>query len=235
MKPYWFIEDPVDTEHKYYILMAKLKKIKESFGKKGFEKNFRDLLIIHKDLKSFETNLDLSQRSVINMTESEKNNFCNILNKNLDKIEEISEIVADSINTITKFINENPELEKEYNSIVSVESYCSNYSLWDQGFLVIRKEKESHMRIFSWFFSMISIEKKDSVALLMTELLNPQCETTTDVKKIKTFLKNNIKDYLENSDCILIADLENRIDMESGTEIGKEKSIEIILRNFRKT
>jgi hypothetical protein len=235
MKPYWFIEDPVDVEHKYYILMAKLLKIKKSFKKKGFEKNFRDLLTIYKDLKSFDSKTELSQRSMMNMTESEKNNFYNILDKNLDKIQEISEIVSDSIEHISNFIEENPELEKEYNSIVNVESYCSGYSLWDQGFLVIRKKKASHMRVFTWFFSIVTIDKRDNVALLMTELLDPQCETTVDMKKIKGFLKTNIKDYSEGSDCILVADLADKIDMETGTEIGKEKSIEIILSNFQKT
>lgn len=234
MKPYWFIEDPVDVEHKYYILMAKLLKIKRSFKKKGFEKNFRDLLTIYKDLKSFDSKTELSQRSTLNMTESEKNNFYNILDKNLDKIGEISDIVKNSIDHISKFIGDNPELEMEYNSIVSVESYCSNYSLWDQGFLVIRKKKEPHMRVFTWFFSIITVDKKDNVALLMTELLDPQCQTTADMKKIKSFLKTNIKDYSEGSDCIIIADIADKIDMETGTEIGKEKSIEMILNNFQK-
>ena len=234
MKPYWFIEDPVDVEHKYYILMAKLLRIKKSFKKKGFEKNFRELLTIYKDLKSFDSKTELSQRSMLNMTESEKNNFYNILDKNFDKIEEISHIVKDSIEHISKFIGGNPELETEYNSIVIVESYCSSYSLWDQGFLVFRKKSDPYMKIFTWFFSIITVDKKDNVALLMTELLDPLCETTFDIKKIKGFLKANIKDYSEGSDCILIADLADKIDMETGTEIGKEKSIEIILNNFQK-
>jgi hypothetical protein len=234
MKPYWFIEDPIDLEHKYYILMAKLVKIKKSFKKKEFEKNFRELQSIYKDLKSFDEKTELSQRSMMNMTDSEKDNFYNILDKNIEKIGEIEQIVIDSIELIEKFIEENKELEIEYNSRVNVESYCSGYSLWDQGFLVIRKNKEEHMRVFTWFFSMVTVNKKDNIALLMTELLDPKCETTKEIRKIKGFLKTNVKDYSENSDCILIADLSDKIDMEVGSEIGKEKSIEIILNNFHR-
>jgi hypothetical protein len=234
MKPYWFIEDPIDLEHKYYILMAKLVKIKKSFKKKEFEKNFRELQSIYRDLKSFDEKTELSQRSMMNMTDSEKDNFYNILDKNIEKIGEIEQIVIDSIELIEKFIEENKELEIEYNSRVNVESYCSGYSLWDQGFLVIRKNKEEHMRVFTWFFSMVTVNKKDNIALLMTELLDPKCETTKEIRKIKGFLKTNVKDYSENSDCILIADLSDKIDMEVGSEIGKEKSIEIILNNFHR-
>lgn len=234
MKPYWFIEDPIDLEHKYYILMAKLVKIKKSFKKKGFEKNFRELQTIYKDLKSFGERTELSQRSMLNMTDSERGNFYNILDNNLEKIGEIKQIVTDSIELVENFIEENKELEAEYNSKVSVESYCSGYSLWDQGFLVIRKNKEEHMRVFTWFFSIVTINKKDNIALLMTELLDPRCETTKEIRKIKGFLKKNVKDYSENSDCILIADLSDKIDLETGSEIGKEKSIEIILNNFHR-
>ena len=234
MKPYWFIENPIDLEHKYYILMAKLVKIKKSFKKKGFEKNFRELQTIYKDLKSFGERTELSQRSMLNMTDSERGNFYNILDNNLEKIGEIKQIVTDSIELVENFIEENKELEAEYNSKVSVESYCSGYSLWDQGFLVIRKNKEEHMRVFTWFFSIVTINKKDNIALLMTELLDPRCETTKEIRKIKGFLKKNVKDYSENSDCILIADLSDKIDLETGSEIGKEKSIEIILNNFHR-
>jgi hypothetical protein len=234
MKPYWFIEDPVDTEHKYYILMAKLKKIKASFGKKEFEKKFNDLLVIQRDLKSFSKNMDISQRSLIGMTEREKNNYHNLLDKNSEEIDEIFNIVKNSLEIIKNFIGENPELEKKYNSAIEIEIHCPNYSLWDQGFLVIKKESGENMRIFNWFFSMITLEKKDAVALLMTELLDPLCENTNDLKTIKNFLKNNVKSYAERSDCILVAKLENNIDLEYGTEIGKERCIEIILDNFRR-
>lgn len=234
MKPYWFIEDPIDSEYKYYILMAKLTKIKKSFGKKGFEKNFRELLVIHRDLKSFYENADLSQRTLMCMTDSEKNIFYTLFDKSLDKVEEVSDIVANSIEHVSEFINKNKELEQEYNAIVSVKSYCTNFSVWDQGFLVIRKKKESHMRVFSWFFSVVKIDNNDNVALLMTEMLDPKCVTTDDIQKIKSFLKTNIENYSEKSDCILVADLADRLDMNTGTEIGKEKSIEIIINNFQK-
>ena len=117
--------------------------------------------------------------------------------------------------------------------MVKIESYCNRYNLWDEGFIIIRKDTEKYMRVFSWGFSIVKISGKESVALLMTELLDPLCETTKEIKEIKGFLKTNIKDYSGKHDCIIISSISNKVDMETGTEISKEKSIEMIINNFR--
>jgi len=233
LKPYWFLEAPLDTEHKYYILMDFLVKTKKSMGKTNFVKNFSSLLNMQKDLVNFDNSSELTQRTLISMTEDEKNNFYNLLDKNLDDIGEIDSIVKNSIKVIEKFLQENKETEALYNSMVKLESYCNRYNLWDEGFIIIRKDTEKYMRVFSWGFSIVKISGKESVALLMTELLDPLCETTKEIKEIKGFLKTNIKDYSGKHDCIIISSISNKVDMETGTEISKEKSIEMIINNFR--
>lgn len=234
IRPYWFLENPIDVEYKYYILMDFLHKAKLKFGEKGFEKHLKEILTLRKDLESFDKKTEFTQRTLANMTEVDKNNFYNLLDKNLDSIDEIVGIVKNSMETIDLFLEENVEAIEKYNSLVDVESYCNRYNLWDEGFLVIRKQGEEHMKIFNWFFSVIKIANEDNVALLMTELLDPQCKTTKDIRKIRNFLKSNIKDFQEKSDCVLISDVSENVDMETGTEISKEKSIDIILQNFNK-
>jgi hypothetical protein len=232
IKPYWFLESPIDVEHKYYVLMDLLTKAKNNFDKKGFEKHFKEILILKRDLDSFDKKTEFSQRTLANMTDVDKNFFYNLLDKNLDLIGEIETIVKNSIEIVDKFLEENKEIDYKYNSLVDVESYCNRYNLWDQGFLVVRKKEEEYMKVFSWFFSVIKIGDDEKVALLMTEMLDPKCETTTEIIKIRRFLKSNIKDFSDKFDCVIIADVAKGVDLETGTEIGKEKSIEIILKNF---
>ena len=231
-KPFWFLEDPLDTEHKYYVLMGFLVDLKNKIGKRGFEKKFKELLTIKKDLIYFSKESKFSQRTTIAMTEEDKNLFISLLDRNIDNIDEIDKIVKNSIATIEKFIDENKSAYDLYNSLVCVESYANTYSLWDQGFLVIRKDKEEYMKIFTWFFSIVKIEQKEKTALLMTEILDPRCSTTKEISIIKKFLKANVRDFSERSDCILIADISSNVDLEIGSDISKEKSIEIILNNF---
>ena len=156
-----------------------------------------------------------------------------MLDKNLYQIGEIDEIAKNSVSTIEKFLEENNEFYEKYNSLVDVESYCSRYNLWDQGFLVIRKKGEKTMRIFTWFFSIVKISQKENVALLMTELLDPLCENTKDINKIRRFLKTNIRDFSSQYDCVLVAEISKEIDMEVGTELSKEKSIDMIMNRFK--
>ena len=233
LKPYWFLESPIDTEHKYYILMSYLMKVKESFNTIGFERYFKSLVAIKRDLESFDKNTELSQKTLSKMTEEEKDHMYNILDSSLDEIGEIENIVRNSVKVIGEFLEDNRNFYERYNSLVDVESYCSRYNLWDQGFLVVRKKGEEFMKIFTWFFSIVKIGQKENVALLMTELLDPQCNTTKDITKIRRFLKENIKDFSSQYDCVLVADVCNDIDIEIGTELGKEKSIDIIMNRFK--
>lgn len=233
MRPYWFLEDPIDLEYKYYVLMAYLMRVKENFNKPGFERYFKNLLSIRKDLESFIKNTEFSQKTLAKMTDEDKNHFYNMLDKNLDSIEEIEEIAKNSVVTIDDFMEKNNEFYEKYNSLVDVESYCAKYNLWDQGFLIIRKNGEENMRIFTWFFSIVKISQKENVALLMTELLDPLCETTKDINKIRKFLKSNIKDFSTQYDCVLVAEICDDIDMEIGTELSKEKSIDMIMNRFK--
>lgn len=233
LKPYWFLESPIDTEYKYYILMAYLMKVKDSFKTQGFERYFKNLIAMKKDLESFDKNTELTQKTLSKMTDDERSHMYTILDGNLDEIGEIEEIVKNSVRVIDEFLNDNREFYERYNALVDVESYCAKYNLWDQGFLVIRRKGEEFMRIFSWFFSIVKIADKENVALLMTELLDPQCNTTKDISKIKKFLRENIKDFSSQYDCVLVADVSKEIDIEIGTELGKEKSIDIIMNRFK--
>ena len=233
LKPYWFLEGTIDLEYKYYILMSYLVRVKDSFKEKDFGKNFKDLITMRRDLESFIKDTGFSQKTMSRMTDEEKDIFLNLLDEKFDDIEEIESIVKNSIEVIQNFIEENKELYELYDSLVGVESYCSKYNLWDQGFLVVRRFAEEKMRIFTWFFSIIKISQKESVALLMTEILDPRCDTTEDLKKIRKFLKSNINDFSESHDCIIISDVSDEIDIDTGVELSKEKSIDIIMNKFK--
>ena len=233
LKPYWFLESPIDTEHKYYMLMAFLVNLKKSFQTKQFVKKFKELLTIKRDLESFDKNTEFTSKTLSKMTEEERDLVYTILDNNLDNIEEVESIVKNSIKTIEDFLDENSFFYEKYNSLVSVESYCAKYNLWDQGFLVIRKNDEEFMKVFTWFFSIVKVGKKENVALLMTELLDPLCENTNEIGKIRKFLKANIRDFSDQYDCVLVADVSDDIDIETGTDISKEKSIDLIMNKFK--
>ena len=130
-------------------------------------------------------------------------------------------------------MEENQGVYDKYNSLVQIHTHCTRYNLWDQGFLIVRKQGAEFMKVFTWFFSVIKIDQKENIALLMTEMLQPPIETTTEMDVIKKFLKKNIKDFSDMHDCVLVAEVSSVTDIEIGAEIGKEKSIDIILKNYK--
>jgi hypothetical protein len=234
LKPYWFLENPLDTEHKHWILMAYLKGVRDGFGKAGYIKKIRDLYRIKKDLQSFSMNIELSQSTMTSMTDKERIIFEDLLDQKIHNDSEIKSIIDSSLYTIENFIEENKFYFHKYDDLISLESYCEKYSMWDQGFLVIRKKSENSLKIFSWFFSVIKVGDKDSVALLMTEILNPLCENTYDINRIKKFLKKKIVDDFSSEDeCFILADVYDKMDWETAMDITKEKSVELIMRKFK--
>lgn len=235
LKPYWIVEEPIDLEYKYYILMGYLVRLKEHFNKKGFERYFKELLILRRDLLSFLNGHELSQRSLVNMTNNEKEEFYKLMDDNTENFKDIDAITQNSLKIIDTFLKEHNKTQKKYNALADVECYSSSSDLWDQGFLVIRKSNEKFMKIFNWFFSTIKIGEKENLALLMTELLDPTCPTTNEIKEIRGFLKKNVKDLSNNNICVLVGDVSKDIGLEIGVEICKEKSIEIIMTRFKNT
>lgn len=233
ISPFWFMEDPIDLEHKYYILMSHLSKLEKNFETSEFPERFKNIIILKKDLESFIKSKELTQRTQSRMTMTEKDYYYDLLEKNVSKINEIEEIVNNSISVIDKFIENNKEHYEKYSNLVNVNIVCSKYNLWDQGFLIIRKKRLKNLKVFSWFFSIVKIGDQESLALLMSEIIDPKCENTEDLSEIKKFLRNNIKDFSYN-DCLLIAEVDKSINIEIGTEICKEKSIDIIMDNFKK-
>jgi hypothetical protein len=177
--------------------------------------------------------MELTPETNESMTEAERDMLYNLLDKHIHNDDEIQNIIKNSITVIDEFIDENHEYFDKYKSLVTVETYCQKYNLWDQGILVIRQKNEKNLKIFSWFFSVVNIGGKENIALLMSEVISPVCKNTIQLKRIKTFLNNNIDNFSESTDCFILADVSERIDIETGTEISKEKSIEIIIDKFK--
>ena len=116
-KPYWFLEDPLDTEHKYYILMSFLIDVKKSFGKAGYFKKIKKLLAIKNDLMSFSKNMELTPKTNESMTEAERDMLYNLLDKHIHNDDEIQNIIKNSITVIDEFIDENHEYFDKYKSL----------------------------------------------------------------------------------------------------------------------
>jgi hypothetical protein len=235
LKPYWFLEKPIDKEHKFYILMDYLQSIENDFNVKEYVKPLTNILRIQKDLWSFKNKGTLSVRSNSNLTKTELEKT-NAFIEEFNRAKEGDDVIETSLSTIEEFLGKHDEIIREYDRLVEVTHSSSINQTWDRGFLVIRKAKNKSIRIFSWHFSIIKIDGNENVALLMTELLEPICDFTEDNREIKKFLIQNLKpSVVSPTDAVLFAEIFPDLDWESGIDLAKEKAVDSIVKNYKKS
>ncbi len=235
LKPYWFLEKPIDKEHKFYVLMGYLQTIENDFKNKEYVKPLTSILRIQKDLWSFKNKNSLSVKSNSSLTEGELEKV-NLLIEDFNNSEERDEIIEESLSTIENFLGTHDAIIREYDRLVDVTHSGSINQIWDRGYLIVRKNAEKVLRIFSWNFSIIKIDGSESVALLMTELLDPVCDFTEEDREVKKFLIQNLKSsYISPNDAILFAKISDELEAESGVDLSKEKAVDIIVKNYKKS
>jgi hypothetical protein len=48
LQPYWFLQEPIDAEHKYYILMDFLQSVETDLGKKKYSEQIQKITRVYR-------------------------------------------------------------------------------------------------------------------------------------------------------------------------------------------
>ena len=233
LQPYWFLQNPIDAEHKYYILMDFLQSVEADLGKKKYSEQIQKITRVYNDIKSFQKFNKLSDRTLKNMTQEEldrSSDLITLINEN----EEVDLILEGSLQVLEGFMEKiNPyieEIEKSLEFKIHNEKFFSK----DRGYVVMRNNKNKKMKIYSWLFSIIKVDEVEQVGLLLSELMDPLPGYTKSDRKIYSFFEKEIKNFSKYSDCFIIVDLEKtKGEDEISFELIKDKSIEFIVNNYR--
>jgi hypothetical protein len=233
LHPYWFLQSPVDMEHKYYVLMDFLQSVEVDLVQKKYSDQIQKVNRIYNDLKSFQKFKKLSDRTVKGMTQEEIEKTKE-LTVSLTENDEVDYILDNSLELLEKFISKiNPyieEIEKSLEFKIHNDKQLSS----DRGYVVIRNNKNKKIKIYSWLFSIISVDDTDQVGLLLSELLDPIPVYTKSDKKILDFIRKEVKNFTRYNDCFIIVDLEkSKGEDEISFELMKERSIEFIVANYK--
>lgn len=233
LQPYWFLQSPVDMEHKYYVLMDFLQSVEEDLNQKKYSDQIQKVNRVYNDLKSFQKFKKLSDRTMRSMTQEEIEKTKD-LTINITETEEVEYILDNSLEVLEKFISKiNPyieEIEKSLEFKIHNDKHLSS----DRGYMIIRNNKNKKIKIYSWLFSIISVDETEQVGLLISELLDPAPVYTRSDKKILDFVKKEVKNFTRYHDCFIIVDLEkSKGEDEISFELIKERSIEFIVSNYK--
>jgi hypothetical protein len=233
LQPYWFLQDPIDAEHKYYILMDFLQSVETDMGKKKYSEQIQKITRVYNDIKNFQKFNRLSDRTVKNMTNDEIEKAHELITL-VDGNEEIELILNGTLEVLENFMQKiNPYLE-EIEKSIAFKIHNEDYFSKDRGYIVMRNNKNKKMKIYSWLFSIIKVDETEQVGLLLSELMDPLPDYTKSDKKIYGFFEKEIKNFSKYTDCFIIADLEkSKGEDEISFELIKDKSIEFIVNNYR--
>lgn len=232
LSPYWFLEFPIDCEHKYYVLLDFLQSVKKDLAERKYTKQVKKITSVYKDLQNFKQNSTLSFKTLSNLNKDEIDIFKKTLKSSENSLDIVDEIITESISIVGKFLETIEDLVTEANNCIEIREGRSGFKIWDNGFLVIRNQKVKEIKIYWWKFSIVELNGTENAALLTSELLEPLCSYSKDNKKIMEYMKT-VNSYNEKYDVVIFSDVKTDCRFESPMEIGKEKGIEYIINTRR--
>ena len=235
LKNYWFLQDPIDIEHKFYVLMDFLQSVENDMEEKRYDEQVQKIRRIHEDLKIFKSDRSLSNRTLGTMTKEEIDQFEELQGAIQKKESEVVALVDNSIGIMETFLQKiNPVIDA-INQSIRIYTNDDIDKFKDQGFLVLRIPSKRKIKIYSWMFSFIKVRKKDQIGISITELLDPLPKYTKSDKKIIHFFGEEIKVYNPEIDSFIFADLVLDKDAPSiGFDLMKERGIQFIVESYKK-
>lgn len=235
LSPYWFLKDPIDTEHKYYILMDFLQSVEKDLDERKYSEQIQKITRVYNDLKSFSKSNRLTDKTNKNLSEEELETIKEIISVE-DREIAIKEIVESSVGILENFITKVTPYLEEIERSLTFKILNERISTRDRGYITIRNNKDKKLKIYSWAFSIVKIEDSEQVVgLLLSELLDPLPAYTKSDRKIYDFFNKEIRDFSKKSDCFILVDIEkNKGEDEISFELIKERSIDFIVNTYKK-
>ena len=152
LKPTWFLEQPLDIEHKNYVLLDYLKKKSEDLGGDSVSSNLKEVSGIMKVLYSFKESGKVPEDALNDLDQKEREDISKILS---DKnSESIKEIVDSSLSILYDFSEIFMEILREEQEKIKIFKIGSRYSQIktskESGVLLIRNMITDRIIPYYW-------------------------------------------------------------------------------------
>jgi len=234
ISPYWFMLNPIDTEHKYYVLMDFLQSIENDLKEKKYSSQIQKLNRVYNDLKNFQKFNRLSDRTVKALSDNEISKIKELTEMTLEN-PELEDIINSSLESLDEFIDKISPYMEDIERALNFRIMNEDALRKDRGYVIMRNNKDKKMRIYSWSFSIVKVDEAEQVGLLLSELLDPLPVYTKSDRKIYSFFNKEIKNFSKTADCFIMVDLEKtKGEDDISFDLMKEKSIEFIVESYKK-
>ena len=152
IKVTWFLDQPIDSEHKQYILLDFLKSVNKEIEKDNIYYPIKKIFTLIKDLRVMDLILDGKSLAPEEMDKREKIIFDFYKELNLSEEEniELKEIVEVSLGCLYRYAELGTNLWKNVEKRINTFSFAGENQSNDFGILILRNMASDEVHTYWW-------------------------------------------------------------------------------------
>ena len=180
LNPIWFLESPLDVEHKSYVLLDFLKNKSQNLDGPSVLSTLKEISTLVKAMNSFKERKKIPESLLVGTTKEALSEYDKIANlpKQSDTFKEIDEIISSSLSILYEFSEICLEIIKEEEEKIKIFKLESKYDrisgLSESGVLLIRNMITERLIPYYWKETIMNTEgsKKDVIVMKKISLNN---------------------------------------------------------------
>ena len=229
LSPIWFLESPIDTEHKYYILLDFLQSASREIRDNKIYSPLKKIFSLIEDLESFWRSRTIPQIDS-RLNEEERRIFSGPFTQ--EETKEVASIVKSSLQILYKYADMGSNLWKNLEERIKIYSLKDSEELRTKGITIFRNMYTNRILAYWWKKTEIQIEgrTKKGIILKKVSLLNDYFSMSYEFILHEILVQLEIKEGSSFS-CTVIEISEDFDQSSEIFKIAKEKFIKEIEDN----
>jgi hypothetical protein len=235
LSPFWFLDEPIDTEHKQYVLLDFLQVLQGDLKDRSLRRCVREIFIRIEDLKYFKKTMNLSPERIVPLTNKEKDKLNRFLSRNdlTEILPKVLNVIEDSQEILYKFGKEMLTILQSMENLVEVKELVPpvNQKTDSKNFSLFLIRSTQTDRIDAYLIKESSI-LQDGESLQGIIMKKVRMETGYKFSSDYEFIIHEVLDKIESvgvTPRVFVAEIDADFDNnEELTKIAKEKVIKLI-------
>jgi hypothetical protein len=230
LSPYWFLQEPIDSEHKHYVLMDFIQDLRKELSKRSTKKCTREVFIRLSDLKSFKKNKSISPDRLDPITNRDQRILAKFLEKETPESSKmVHQIIEESEALLYNFSEEMLSILNNLEKLVEVKEFqpiVNQNSETAFSLLLIRSIKTNHVEAYLMKESTIQQDGHSLSGIIMKKVqMSANYQFSADYE----FIIHEVLDRIQSklyTPRVFIAEINADISRnEELVKIAKEKAI----------
>jgi hypothetical protein len=180
LNPIWFLESPLDVEHKSYVLLDFLKNKSQNLDGPSVLSSLKEISTLVKAMSSFKESRKIPGFLLAGISKESLSEYNKIVDlpKQSDTFKEIDEVISSSLGILYEFSEICLEIIKEEEEKIKIFKLESKYDrisgLSESGVLLIRNMITERLIPYYWKETIMNTEgsKKDVIVMKKISLNN---------------------------------------------------------------